>query len=591
MGGIGKTTLAQMVYNDKRVNELFDVKAWAYVSDDFNSIRITKSLLESATAKPCDTMNLELLQGGLKDTLNKKKFLVVLDDVWNEKLDSWNDLSIPFLVGSPGSKIIVTTRNEEVISNMNAFPPNFLKEISDEACWSLFVHHAFGSQMHSDLIPIGRQIMNKCKGLPLALKTLGRILASRLDTNYWNAILNSNLWEMPPRKNAILPSLRLSYHHLPSNLKRCFAYCSIFPKGYEFDKKNLVMLWMAEGFVQPLGKNSLEEVGEEYFSELLSRSFFQESVQDNNRYVMHDLFNDLAQSVSRKMCIHLGENWERGMHENFEKVRHFSCFRSKYDVYRKFESLNEAKWLRTFLPLASPLGDEFCYLTKKVSCELLPKFRFLRVLSLSGYCISELPDSIGNLKHLRYINLSYTEIKSLPQSLCTQFNLQTLLLCNCDYLTELPAEMGKLNNLRYLDIVGSAIQEMPLGLGNLVNLQMLPQFTVGSSGSSIGDLRNLMHLQSSLWISRLENVASSWDARRANLHEKRGLKKLVFQWSTNSDELIDEKVVTDVLEMLQPNPKLENVKVNNYPGKRFPSSIGDPTFSILITLTSKASKT
>ncbi|KAK4478930.1 hypothetical protein RD792_014437 [Penstemon davidsonii] len=472
MGGIGKTTLAQMVYNDKRVNELFDVKAWAYVSDDFNSIRITKSLLESATAKPCDTMNLELLQGGLKDTLNKKKFLVVLDDVWNEKLDSWNDLSIPFLVGSPGSKIIVTTRNEEVISNMNAFPPNFLKEISDEACWSLFVHHAFGSQMHSDLIPIGRQIMNKCKGLPLALKTLGRILASRLDTNYWNAILNSNLWEMPPRKNAILPSLRLSYHHLPSNLKRCFAYCSIFPKGYEFDKKNLVMLWMAEGFVQPPGKNSLEEVGEEYFSELLSRSFFQESVQDNNRYVMHDLLNDLAQSVSRKTCIHLGKNWERGMHENFKKVRHFSCFRSKYDVYRKFESLNEAKWLR-----------------------------------------------------------------------------------------------------------------------NLVNLQMLPQFTVGCSGSSIGDLRNLMHLQSSLWISRLENVASSWDARRANLHKKRGLKKLVFQWSTNSDELIDEKIVTDVLEMLQPNPKLENIKVNNYPGKRFPSWIGDPTFSILVILTSKASKT
>ncbi|KAG8391171.1 hypothetical protein BUALT_Bualt01G0160000 [Buddleja alternifolia] len=429
--------------------------------------------------------------------------------------------------------------------------------------------------------------MKKCKGLPLPVKTLASVLVSKLDNDHWNEILNSNLWDIPAGKNAILPSLRLSYHHLPSNLKRCFTYCSIFPKGYEFDKKNLVLLWMAEGFVQPVGKITLEEVGEAYFSELLSRSFFQECVQDKSRYVMHDLLNDLAQSVSRKMCIHLEENWEKGQHQNFDKVRHFSCFRSKYDVYRKFESLKEAKWLRTFLPLPSPLGDEFCYLTKKVPCHLLPKFRCLRVLSFNGYCITELPDSIGNLKHLRYINLSYTEIKGLPQSLSTLVNLQTLLLCNCDYLTELPSEMGKLVNLRYLDIGGSGIQEMPLEFGNLVSLRKLPQFIVGSSGSgsSIGDLRNLLHLQESLCISRLENVRSSWDARRANLQEKKGLNQLVMEWSSNLDEFVDEKVVTEVLEMLQPNPKLEKLKIKNYTGNIFPTWIGDPTLSKLVSLT------
>ncbi|KAI3445081.1 hypothetical protein Pfo_001746 [Paulownia fortunei] len=588
MGGIGKTTVAQIIYNDKRVDEVFDVKAWAYVSDDFSLIRITKALLESATAKPCDTMNLELLQSGLKEILYQKRFLVVLDDVWNEQFDNWNDLSIPFMVGNPGSKIIITTRNKEVISVMDALPPYHMKEMSDEACWSLFVHHAFGvgdSEMYSSLRETGRKIMKKCKGLPLAVKTVGSVLVSKLDNDHWNEVLNNKLWDIPPRKNVVLPSLRLSYHHLPSNLKRCFAYCSIFPKGYEFNKKNLVLLWMAEGFVQPVGNITLEEVGEEYFSELLSRSFFQESVQDKTRYVMHDLLNDLAQSVSRKMCVHLEENWGNRQHENFEKVRYFSCFRSKYDVYRKFESLNEAKWLRTFLPLPSPQGDEFCYLTKKVPCDLLPKLRCLRVLSFNGYCITELPDSIGNLKHLRFINLSYTEIKGLPQSLSNLFNLQTLLLSNCGYLTELPAEMGKLINLRYLDIGGSGIQEMPLELGNLVNLRMLPQFIVGSSGSSIGDLRNLSHLQESLWISRLENVASSWDARRANLQEKKGLDQLVIEWSANSDELLDEKVATEVLEMLQPNLKLEKVKIKNYPGSTFPSWIGDPTFSKLVSLT------
>ncbi|KAG8391172.1 hypothetical protein BUALT_Bualt01G0160100 [Buddleja alternifolia] len=122
MGGIGKTTLAQIIYNDKRVDEVFDVRAWAYVSDDFSLIRTTKALLESATGKPCDTMNLELLQSALKEIFNKKKFLVVLDDVWSEKLDNWNGLSIPFMFGSPGSRIIITTRNKEVLSVMDAIP-------------------------------------------------------------------------------------------------------------------------------------------------------------------------------------------------------------------------------------------------------------------------------------------------------------------------------------------------------------------------------------------------------------------------------------------------------------------------------------
>lgn len=614
MGGIGKTTLAQIIYNDNRVGDTFDVKAWAHVSDDFSLIRITKALLESATAKPCDTMNLELLQSALREVLYKKKFLVVLDDVWNEHPDNWNQLSIPFMVGNSGSKIVITTRNKEVVSFMDPLPPYCLKVMPDEACWSLFVHHAFGvedSQVYPTLREKGRKIVEKCKGLPLAVKTVASILVSKLDCDHWNEVLNSNLWDIPPRKNAVLPSLRLSYHHLPSNLKRCFAYCSIFPKGYQFDKKTLILLWMAEGFIQPLGNISLEEVGEEYFSELLSRSFFQESIQDKTLYVMHDLLNDLAHSVSRKICFHLDENWERNQVENVEKVRHFSCFRSKYDVYRKFEPLNEAKWLRTFLPLPSPEEVGFCYLTKKVPCALLPKLRYLRVLSFNGYCITELPDSIGNLKHLRYINLSYTDIKDIPPSLTTLFNLQTLLLGNCDNVTELPSEMEKLINLRYLDIGGSGIQAMPPGIGNLANLRMLAQFIVGSSGngvqemplsldklvnlrtlphnngsgSSIGELRNLSHLQESLWISRLENVTNSWDAKRANLQDKKWLNNLVFEWSANSHDSLDEIVVTKVLEMLQPNLKLEKVDIKNYPGKIFPTWIGDPAFSKLVSLT------
>lgn len=302
MGGLGKTALVQIVYSDKRIDDFFHMKAWACVSDEFSILRVTKTLLESATKMQCDTMNLELLQDGLKRKLSNKKFLIVLDDVWNDNYDNWIDLQIPFMVGAEGSKIIVTTRNEVVLSVMNALPPYRLKELSDDSCRLLFEHHAFGNKnpnAYPYLKTIGQQILIKCKGLPLAAKVLGGLLGSKLNTRYWNYILNSNIWDLPPKRSNILPVLRLSYNHLPANLKRCFAYCSVFPKGYEFDKGKLVLLWMAEGFLQNVDESeSMEEVGDEYFSELVARSFFQKSSQDETRYLTHDLIHDLAQSSS-----------------------------------------------------------------------------------------------------------------------------------------------------------------------------------------------------------------------------------------------------------------------------------------------------
>ncbi|XP_027158832.1 putative disease resistance protein At3g14460 [Coffea eugenioides] len=467
------------------------------------------------------------------------------------------------------------------------------------------------SEKYLTLRQIGREIVKKCQGLPLAVKMLGGLLASKLDVVYWNQVLNSNLWDLPQKKNSILPSLRLSYHHLPPNLKRCFAYCSIFPKGYEFERKNLVLLWMAEGFVQPGEKISMEEVGDEYFSELLSRSFFQESALNRSRYVMHDLINDLAGSVSRISCVRQEENWQKEHLEWSEKVHHFSYIRSKYDVFKRFESLTEVS-LRSFLPLGSVSGTQFCFLSNKFPCDFLPKFKCLRVLSMSCYFITELPESIGNLRLLRYLDLSYTRIKSLPESLNVLYNLQTLLLCDCADLNNLPANIGKLINLRHLDISGSGIQAMPIGVENLVSLRSLPEFVLGNVGprgsttqempigvdnvvtppflpefglgivgSRIDGLRNLSHLQGSLSLSGLENVDNLWDAKNANLKGKQKLTTLVMEWSSTLSELQNDRVATDVLEMLQPHQNLEKLTIKGYNGRKFPTWIGDPSFSKL----------
>lgn len=170
MGGIGKTTLAQLVYNDVNVSSQFHLKAWACVSDVFDVQRITKALVESVTKASCSSKNLELLQEQLKMWLKNKKFLFVLDDVWNEKYESWDKLRVPFTVGAPGSKILITTRNKTVASLMGTVSTYCLEGLSDGDCWLLFEQIVFRNRnldAYPKLKVIGKEIVDKCKGLPL----------------------------------------------------------------------------------------------------------------------------------------------------------------------------------------------------------------------------------------------------------------------------------------------------------------------------------------------------------------------------------------------------------------------------------------
>jgi hypothetical protein len=196
MGGVGKTTLAQVVYKDERVKEHFELKAWVCVSDEFDVFRVTKTILDAVTSSTRDIKDLNLLQVTLQDKLMGKKFLLVLDDVWNENYEDWGVLCRPFKSGAHGSMVIVTTRNEGVVSIMGAISTNRLKPLLEEDCWSLFAKHAFhdyNSDARPKLEVIGRQIVKKCRGLPLAAKTIGGLLRFKRDVNEWEKILKSEL--------------------------------------------------------------------------------------------------------------------------------------------------------------------------------------------------------------------------------------------------------------------------------------------------------------------------------------------------------------------------------------------------------------
>ncbi|XP_022875062.1 putative disease resistance RPP13-like protein 1 [Olea europaea var. sylvestris] len=587
MGGVGKTTLVQLVYNDERLKDKFDLKAWACVSQEFDAIKLTKNILEAVSSGGmCDSENFDMLQVKLKERLSNKKFLLVLDDIWHEKYGDWDTLRRPFLAGKPGSKIIITTRQERVAKIMSEIPAYHLSLLSDGDALSLLGQHAFRAKTfdgHSDLLEIGKSVVRICKNLPLAVKALGGLLRMADGPEEWKEVLKSEIW-MDEEKSEILPALKLSYHYLPPELKRCFAYCALFPKDYVFEKFHLVQFWMAEGLVQESKKNMLiEEVGSQYFDELLARSFFQQSGDNPSCFVMHDLYNDLAMSVAGDKCLRMDDALKESLpSEISEKVRHLSFMSSKFETYPRFNFLDKFQKLRTFLPLPNEIKYPR-YISQGILLQILPKLHCLRLLSLNGYELYELPDSIGDLKHLRYLSLAQTSLKWLPESVGTLINLQAMILRGCRKLTKLPTSMENLINLRHLDISDTdELHEMPQGIAQLTSLRTLTKMTASKTdGMRLKDLGNLSFLHGQISIEELQNVVNVQEALDARLMDKPGLNKIRLEWSKVFDDSRNRFFESDVLNALKHHESLSTLEIQYFEGGNFPNWIGDSAFSNL----------
>ncbi|KAL6129901.1 hypothetical protein ACLB2K_068283 [Fragaria x ananassa] len=326
----------------------------------------------------------------------------------------------------------------------------------------------------------------------------------------------------------------------------------------------------------------MEELGSEYFQELLSRSLFQKSNKDSSQYVMHDLISELARWAAGEVCFRLEDYVDDNMQHLrcSPKARHSSYISGEFDGIKKFEAFSEAKRLRTFLPFTLSENTQN-YLTCKVTLDLVPKLQYLRVLSFNSYQITELLDSIGKLKYLRYLDVSHTPIMSLPESISTLYNLQVLVLESCSRLEALPTNMRNLINLRHLNNSSAhSLKGMPMQLGQLTNLQTLADFVVGKgSESGIGEIGPLMHLRGTLHISKLENVTDVEDARRADLTSKKGLDVLLLQWHELNGTGERE---ADVLDMLQPHSELKELTIWRYTGEQLSAWVGSPSYTSMV---------
>ncbi|KAL1324698.1 hypothetical protein AAHE18_13G109500 [Arachis hypogaea] len=550
MGGVGKTTLARMLYNDN----LYQFRSWTCISETSDVCQVTKKVYESFTLSHSNISDLNVLQIKLERLLRGQRFLLVLDGFSDENSLDWDTLRRPFLSGGRGSKIIVTTRSQRIAKAVQADLTHPLVPLQEEDTWNLFSSHAFkaGKPINYHVIEaIGKEIVKKCKGLPLAAKSLGSLLHYTEDVEEWENVCNSHIWELPCGKSSILPALRLSYNHLPSLLRQCFVYCSIFPQGYEIEKWDLIYLWMAEDL------------------------FLISQIRSESHFRMHDLISDLAQSVAGDFYYNLDDNSKR----NKSWIRHLSYTQSNNGVADKFESFSHLEKLRTLLPFNSSVRNSR-YSFPDIVGHFLKKKNPLRVLSLSRYAITKIQVSLGNSLHLRYLNLSHTTIEELPDFACDCYNLETLILSWCRSLRKLPIKIVKLVHLRHLDIRESSVTEMPADFGELKSLQVLTSFVVSNGrGSKIDELGKLPDLRGSLLIDNLENVSSPAEASNAGLSSKQYIHELGFKWSTGT-----QHSENSVLDELKPHENVKRLTIQNFAGDSLPNWLGSAAFSRMVFL-------
>uniref|UniRef100_A0A0E0IFB6 Uncharacterized protein n=1 Tax=Oryza nivara TaxID=4536 RepID=A0A0E0IFB6_ORYNI len=575
MGGLGKTTLAKMVYNDTRVHEHFQLKMWHCVSDKFEVVSLLKSIIELATGTKCKLFDtIEMLRRQLEEAIGRKRFLLVLDDVWNEEENKWGDGLKPLLnsVGGPGSVMVITTRSQQVASIMGTLGPHELACLNEHDSWELFSKRAFCRQAgdQAELATIGRRIVKKCRGLPLALKTIGGLMSSKQLVSEWEAISEeSNVGVRVQGKNDVLDILKLSYRHLSSEMKQCFAFCAVFPKDYEVDKNILIQLWMANGLIEDEGAADLTHKGELIFQDLVWRSFLEDVKEKEMQYYgvnsifckMHDLMHDLAKYVTDE-CVSTTKDCcqEKGLAKD---VRHLQI--PKRETKETLTQLfNGTSSLRTLI-------------MQPTSGNVIKEFRLVSMRALSCFTIHS---QILHAKHLRYLDLSGTSIVKLPNSICMLYNLQSLRLMSCFNLQYLPEGMRTMSKLIHIYLCKcDSLQQMPPNISLLNNLRTLTTFVVDSKdGLGIEELKDLRHLTNRLELFNLRKVKSAEKAKQANLYQKKNLSEILLFWGRDRyympEHIIDNE--KQVLESLAPHGKLKVLELHGYGGLEIPRWMRDP---------------
>ncbi|KAM0860314.1 hypothetical protein ACQ4PT_046631 [Festuca glaucescens] len=504
IGGLGKTTLAKMIYNNTQFKEYSQV--WVYVSQIFDLKKIGNSIISqlSEKGKESDYTGMELIHKSLQKLLADKKILIVLDDLWEGDEFHLQSLMDMLRVGKGGKVVvIVTTRDEDIAKKISTIKPYKLAPLTDDICWSIIKQKSvFESRVDKEEL----ENIGKCAGVALAAKSLGHMLQS-MKFSEWESVRDSDIWNVSSLKDTsssqVLASLKLSYSVMPSYLKLCFAYCAIFPKGHKIIKDDLIRQWVSLGF-------STWQLGERYISQLLGFSFLEHSKspsvslcipytiklydEDITLLTMHDLVHDLARLVMDDEILVVGKGGN-----------------------------TEGSWYHYALldDCSKPLGFESSKIRalRFMDCDKIELHRAafssaksLHVLDLSECIIHKLPESIGVLKQLRYLNAPRVQDALIPNDISTLSKLLYLNLHGSSKILALPESIGKIEGLAYLDLSGcSEIEKLPESFGRLkelVHLDLSNCSCIGGISEFLGSLTKLKYLN----LSRCKKIGEMPEA-------------------------------------------------------------------------------
>ncbi|KAL6505617.1 hypothetical protein OROHE_022996 [Orobanche hederae] len=518
MGGSGKTTLVAKAYQSKVLKRHFDRHAWITVSQNYDPKTVLRSMIKDFSkpeAEPIGenihAMNYRDLVELLAGYLRTKRYILVLDDVWSVQL--WTEIKASLPNEARGSRIILTTRMEDVALFSFGVESHVhrIDGLTEGDAWSLFSRRAFqqlpGGSCPNSLEHLARELVKKCRGLPLAIVSLAGVMSTKQYEREWRMncdTINSELGRADePLLEKMTNIIWISFLDLPYPLKRCFLYCSLFPEDCDIIPERVIRMWIAEGFVEKFGNMRAEDVAETYLVKLVNKSMIQ-VVKRNaagrlKRCRMHDLMRDIALSTSRmqKFC----GTFDDQEASSDTGVRRLQLFRSNVD---RLNSWNGMPKLRT-LVVSRHVGK----ISSASLALLLRTSRFLRLLDLQSQPIEELPDELANLFNLRYLNIRMTKVKELPNFIGRLRNLETLDLRDTK-IDVLQNGITKLHNLRSLltsssdnlDLFQMATEydltvgtRIPPNLCNLKNLQVLDRVQA--------ETELIKHIRSMTWMRRL----------------------------------------------------------------------------------------
>ncbi|CAL5347955.1 unnamed protein product [Camellia sinensis] len=555
MGGIGKTTLAKKVYDSQEVIAHFNCKTWITVSQSNKPEDLLQTMIKQLSGIcVLPDEEIESLIIKLRGYLCKKRYLIVFDDVWEN--DFWGAIRHALPKNSEGSRVIITTRKEQVAAFCTETSVDHVHELqglSQENAWKLFCMKAFqldfGGRCPPELEEVSQAIVRKCQGLPLAIAAIGGLLSTKnKGISEWKKFygsMNSEL-ERNPDLKSISKILLFSYNDLPHHLKSCFLYFGIMPEDYTIKAGRLIRLWIAEGFVEEQNGKTLDEVAEEYLTELIHRCLVLMSATKFAGRVglcrVHDVVREIIFSMSEEF--NLCQILEKENSSFNATTRRLSMHMHYFDVDKVKKSISKSPVRSVFLFQRGMLPN------KPLLGTIAANFKLLKVLDLEDAYLDELHEEVGNLFLLRYLSIRRTQVEKIPKSIGKLQNLQTLDTKHSP-VRELPFDISRLHKLQHLiaysrnyesdyfnDIIGVKIQG---GIGGLEELRNLWHVEIHHD-DGLGQIKELEKLRElrKLGITKLERQHGR--ALCAAIEKMKYLQRLSV-WAS-SDEILDLQYIS-----------------------------------------------